>query len=40
LDGLTFAIVKDAGFYAVTDQPVAMANILKGFLNGNSLALA
>ena len=37
LEGLTFVAVKGAGFKAAQDQPVAMSEVLDGFLNGKTL---
>lgn len=37
LEGLTFVAVKGAGFKAAQDQPVAMSEVLEGFLKGTTL---
>ena len=37
LESLTFASVKGAGFRSAIDQPVAMEEVLNGFLDGKSL---
>lgn len=37
LEGLTFVAVKGAGFKAAQDQPVAMEEVLNGFLDDKTL---